>query len=100
MAVELVTIGIAVATWVDDPLVRELVVTIALMAPAAVGGVVRFTVNDLVVAAVTVPMAPFVSVNVLFAAVGSKPNPLIVNVPASAARFTELLVMTGVTEAT
>ena len=77
-----------------------MVVTTALITPAAVGGVVRLTVSDLVVAAVTVPMAPFVSVTVLFAAVGSKPNPLIVNVVASAARFTELLVMTGVTAAT
>lgn len=100
MDVELVMTGIAVATGVDEPLVLELVVTIALITPAAVGGVVRFTVSDLAVAAVTVPMAPFVSVTVLFAAVGSKPNPLIVNVPASAARSTELLVTTGVTVAT
>lgn len=75
-------------------------VTTALIEPAAVGGVVRFTVNDLAVAEVTVPTAPFVSVTVLFTAVGSKPNPLIVNVLASAARFTELLVITGVTVAT
>ena len=77
-----------------------MVTTTALIVPAAIGGVVRFIVSDLAVAAVTVPMAPFVSVTVLFAAVGSKPNPLIVNVPASAARSTELLVTTGVTEAT
>ena len=77
-----------------------MVVTTALRAPAAVGGVVRFTVSDLAVAAVTVPTAPFVSVTVLFAAVGSNPNPLIVSVVASAAKLTELLVMTGVTVAT
>lgn len=75
-------------------------VTIAVIAPAATGGVVRLTVSDLAVAAVTVPMAPFVSVSELFAAVGSKPNPLIVNVLALAARSTELLVTTGITEAT
>lgn len=75
-------------------------VTTALMVPAAVGGVVKLIVSDLVVAAETVPMAPFVSVTVLFAAVGSNPNPLIVKMLASAARSTELLVTTGVTEAT
>lgn len=77
-----------------------MVVTTALIAPAAVGGVVKFTVSDLAVADVTVPTAPFVNVTVLFAAVGSNPKPLIVSVLALAARFTELLVMTGVTEAT
>ena len=45
-------------------------------------------------------MAPFVSATVLLAAVGSKPNPLIVNVVTLAARLTALLVITGVTEAT
>ena len=45
-------------------------------------------------------MAPLVNVTVLLAVVGSKPKPLIVNVPALAARLIELLVMTGVTEAT
>jgi len=77
-----------------------LVVTTALTAPAAVGGVVRLIVSDRVVAAVTEPMAPLVNVTVLLAVVGSKPKPLIVNVPALAARLIELLVMTGVTEAT
>ncbi len=77
-----------------------MVVTTALKAPAAVGGVVRSIVSDRVVAAVTVPMAPLVSVTELLAAVGSKPKPLIVSVSASAARLIELLVITGVTEAT
>jgi hypothetical protein len=85
---------------VDEPLVREFVVTTALTKPAAVGRVVRFTVSDLVVAAVIVPIAPFVSATVLLTAVGSKPNPLIVNVVTLAARLTALLVITGVTEAT
>lgn len=84
----------------DEPLVRVFVVTTALTEPAAVGRVVRFTVSDLVVAAVTAPMAPFVSTTVLLAATGSKPNPLIVNVVAFAARLTALVVITGVIEAT
>lgn len=77
-----------------------MVVTTALTAPAAVGGVVRSIVSDRVVAAVTVPMAPLVKVTMLLAAVGLKPNPLIVKVSASAARLIELPVTTGVTEAT
>lgn len=84
----------------DEPLVSVFVVTTALTEPAAVGLVVRFTVSDLVVAAVIVPIAPFVSATVLLAAIGSNPNPLIVNVATLAARFTALLVITGVTEAT
>lgn len=52
------------------------------------------------VAEAIVPTAPLFSDTELFAAVGSNPNPLIVNVEALARRLAVLLVTTGVTVAT
>jgi hypothetical protein len=62
--------------------------------------VVRFTFKVVAVAAVTVPTAPLLNVTVLFAALISNPKPLIVMLEALAAKFAELLVITGVTVAT
>lgn len=81
----LVTTGTTVATCTAAPLVMELTVTMAVKLPAAVGSVDKETVNDVAVAAVTVPSAPLLNSTVLLAAVGSKPCPAIVNVVASAA---------------
>jgi hypothetical protein len=72
-----------------------LVVTLAVMFPTDEGLVERVTVRTVEVAVVTVPIAPLLSVTVLFEAVVSKPNPLIVRVDAFAARFAVLTVTTG-----
>ena len=69
------------------------------MFPTDVGFVESVTVRTVAVAVVTVPMAPLLSVTALFAAVVSKPNPLIVIVDASAAKFAVLAVTTGRTVA-
>ena len=68
-----VTTGMTLATW-TDALAALLVVTTAVKLPAAVGGVVIFTVRVVAVAAVTVP-APLLKTTVLFAAVVLKPVP-------------------------
>ena len=65
------------------------------MFPTDVGFVERVTVSTVAVAVVTVPTAPLLRVTVLFEAVVSKPNPLIVIVEAFAARFAVLAVTTG-----
>jgi len=85
---------------VDDPLVSVFVVTMAVRLPAFDGFVVRVTVSVVAVAEAIVPTAPLFSDTELFAAVGSNPNPLIVNVDALARRLAVLLVTTGVTVAT
>ncbi len=74
-----VTVGMIVATCTAAPLDLLLVVTTAVMLPTDVGRVVNRIVNDVLVAAVTRPMAPLVKVTVLLAAVESKPKPLIVS---------------------
>ena len=73
-----------------------MVVTIAVRLPALVGFVVSVTVSDVAVADAIVPTAPLLNVTELFAAVGSKPNPLIVRVFALASRLAVLPVTTGV----
>ncbi len=99
--VALVTTGATVATCVGDPLLAEFVVTTAVKLPAAVGLVVRLTVKVVSVALVTFPTAPLLNVTRLFAAVGSKPTPLIVSVVASAFSLSEELpTTTGTTLAT
>src|SRR5260370_28514528 len=100
LAVLLVTTGLAVATWTAAPLLTPLVVTTAVRLPAVAGLVLNVTVSDVAVAAVTVPTAPSLNVTVLFAAVGSKPKPLIVTVGALAASEGALGVTTGPTVAT
>lgn len=75
-------------------------VTTAVNEPAVVGLVERVTVNEVAVAAVTVPTAPLLKLTELFAAVGLKAVPAIVIVDASAAKLEVLDVTTGRIEAT
>lgn len=77
-----------------------LLVTTAVRSIAVAGVVENRTVSDVGEADVTVPTAPSLNTTVLFAAVVSKPNPLIVSVVASARRLDVLAVTTGVTVAT
>ena len=99
LAMLAVTTGVTVATCTAAPLPAPSVVTTAVNLPA-VGFAVSVTVSDVAVAAVTVPTAPLLSATVLWAAVVSKPNPLIVRVVALAARLAVLAVTTGVIVAT
>lgn len=94
------TTGVTVATWAAEPLVSVFVVTMAVRLPAFDGFVVRVTVSVVAVAEAIVPTAPLFSDTELFAAVGSKPNPLMVSVFAFANRLAVLLVTTGVIVAT
>lgn len=91
--------GTTKATCVDT-LSTPLVVTTAVIDPAAVGLVVRDTVNRCAVALVTVPTVPLAKATVLLPAVVSKPEPLIVSVEALAASFAKLAVTMGTTVAT
>ena len=95
-----VTTGVTVATCTADPLATLLVVTTAVRLPAESGPVVMLIVNDVAVAAVTVPAALLLKTIVLLPAVVLKPNPLIVSVVALAAKATVRLVTTGITVAT
>jgi hypothetical protein len=95
-----VTTGFTVATCTAEPLVKVLVVTIAVKLPTAVGAVVRFTVNDVAVAADTVPAAPLLKVTELSPAVVLKPKPEIVTVVPLIAKSVVVLVTTGATVAT
>lgn len=72
------TVGTIVATWTAAPFVRLLVVTMAVRLPTLVGRVVRISVKEVAVAAVTRATAPFDKRTVLLAAMVSKPKPLIV----------------------
>jgi hypothetical protein len=99
-AVLLVTTGMTVATFTDDPLSSVLVVTTAVRSPAVVGDAESVSVRDVAVAVVTVPTAPLLNTTVLFAATGSKPNPAIVIEVAFAARLALLVVTTGTIVAT
>ena len=74
-----------------------MLVTIAVNATGDVGFVLKLTVSDVVVAAVTVPTAPLLKTTVLLAAAVSKPNPLMESVVSSASRLAVLLVTTGTT---
>ena len=82
LIVRVVTTNAMVATCTAEPLLTPFVVTIAVRLPAEVGLVVRATVNEKLVAAVTVPTAPLLNTTVLFEAIGSKPKPLKVIVEA------------------
>ena len=55
-----------------------MVVTTAVSAPTLVGWVESVTVNDVAVAAVTVPTAPLLNTTLLLPGVVSKPVPVIV----------------------
>lgn len=100
LAVLLITTGMTVATLTAAPLLRLLVVTTAVRLPEDVGVVDSVMVNDVDVAAVTVPTAPLLKTTVLFAAIGLKPTPLIVSEVALAARTVLVAVTTGTMEAT
>jgi hypothetical protein len=90
----LVMTGRTLATSTAEPLFTPLVVTIAVKLPAA-GFAVKETVNSVEVALVTFPTAPLLNRTVLFAAVASKPSPLMRIVVASPPWLVELLVTTG-----
>ena len=97
----LVTTGTMVETCTAAPLLRPLVVTMAVKLPAEVGAVVRFTVSVVAVAALTVPTAPLLKTTVLLAAVVENPLPVIVILLAFAARRAVVFVVTtGRTRAT
>lgn len=100
LAVLDVTTGITLATCKAFPLLTPLVVTTAMRLPTDVAFVENVTVNDVAVAAVTLPTAPKLSATVLLPGIGSNPKPPIVNVVALAARFEVLLVKAGLTVAT
>ena len=93
------TTGTTSATRTAEPLECEFVVTTAVRWPAAVGFAENVTVSEVGVAAVTVPTTPSLNVTVLFVAILSNPNPLIVIVDTSEAIRTVVLLTTGVTEA-
>lgn len=88
------------ATCTAAPLLREFVVTTAVKFPTTVGLVVRVIVRDVVVAKVTLPIAPPLKATVFRKAIGSKPKPLIVTRLPFNASLVVLLVTTGVTVAT
>lgn len=98
--VRLVTTGITVATCTAEPLITPPEVTMAVKLPADIGLVLKVTVSEVVVAAVTVPTAPLLNETVLLAAVALKPVPLIVIVAAFAAKLAVELVTVGASVAT
>ena len=69
------TTGITVATWTGVPLLSVSVATAAVSVPAAVGLVVKRTVSEFGVAAITTPTAPLLNVTTLSPAVVSNPKP-------------------------
>ena len=77
------------------PLVPPKEVTIAVKLPIMLGGVVKFTVNEVVVAEVTLPTAPLLKVTVLLAAVVLNPVPAMVSVVALLARLLVFEVTVG-----
>ena len=82
------------ATWTAAPLEMLLVVTTPVRMPVVVGAVLKVTVNLVVVAAVTLPIAPLFKVTVLLDAEVENPVPLIVNVVALMARLGGLFEFT------
>lgn len=88
-----VTTGITEAIWTAEPLRAPLEVTIAVRTPAF-GLVENVTVNEVAVAAETVPIAPLLNRTKLLAAVVLKLVPANVTVEASAARVAEVFAVT------
>lgn len=82
------------ATWTADPLVTPFTATTAVKLPAR-GAVENVTVNEVAVAAVTVPTAPLLNVTTFSAAVVLKFVPAMVIVAALAAMFVVLAVTVG-----
>lgn len=74
--------------------------TTAVKVPPVRGFVEKVSVSEVAVAAVTVPNALLLNTTVLFAAVVSNPNPLIVTEVPFAAKVLVLKVTTGMTVAT
>ena len=96
-----VTTGVTAATGIAAPLLTVFVVTTAVKVPAVVGLVPKVTVSEVLVALVTVPVAPLLKVTRLFAGVVlSKPAPWMVTVVALAATAVLKLLTTGVIVAT
>lgn len=96
-----VTTGDTPATATALPLLIVLVATDALNTPASLGLFAKVTVSDVEDADETVPVAPLSNVTTLFAAVGSKPKPLIITVEALAViKPVEFAVIAGITVAT
>ena len=89
-----ITSGTTVAICTAEPLLTLLEVTTAVRFPAEDGSVVKVTVNDVAVAAVTTPTAPLLNVTVLLETMGSKSVPLITTSVADA----ESDVVASVTE--
>ena len=92
--VALVTTGSTFATVIASPLNTPLVATIAVRLPA-LGFVVNDTDSDVVVEAVTVPIAPLLNVTTFWLGVVLKPVPAIVIVVALAERLVALAVTVG-----
>jgi len=97
LVVLVLTVGAATmfATSTDVPLVPPFEVTTAVRLPVVLGCVVRFTVNWVDVAEVTVPIASLLKSTVLLLGVVEKPIPLMVIVGALVARAVELRVIVG-----
>ena len=98
----LVTVGAAtmLATCTALPLVPPKDVTTAVRLPVGFGGFVKFTINCVVVAEVTLPTAPLLNVTVFILAVGTKFVPVIVKVVALIAIPPVFWVTVGVETAT
>lgn len=94
-----VTIGVILATRMGAPLLTPFVETTAVNTPAE-GLVENRTVSAVEVAEITVPIAPLLSVTVLFSAVVSKPTPLIVTVVSLKVRLPLLIATVGLIVAT
>lgn len=77
-----------------------MVVTRAVKLPTAVGLVVRFSVSDVEVAAVTAPTAPPLNATVFSARTELKPKPLMTRLVPLSAKLMVLVVTTGLTRAT
>ena len=94
-----ITTGLTAATCTAEPLLMPFEVTTAVKLPAARGFLENVTVRDVADADVTVPIAPLLKSTLLFAAVRSKPNPVMITVLALEDKFVVVLVTTGVTVA-
>ncbi len=89
-----ITTGVTVATGTGVPLLTPLTLTDAVKLPA-IKPVSPVTVSVVLVALVTVPVAPPLNVTVSLAAVPEKPEPLMVKVVALAGSPVELAVTAG-----
>ena len=100
LSVLLVTTGLTVANCTAAPLLTPFVVTIPINMSALTGKVVKVTVSEVAVAAVTIPAAPLSKTTMLLPEIVSKPNPWMISTVAVAARSAMLLFTTGAITAT